>query len=78
MKKSLIDIDELCLDLAQNVTVDVMPGENDPSDDALPQQALNRAYFPKSYACGHLNSVTNPYLFTLEDATILGTSGISF
>lgn len=78
MKKSLLQLDEFCLELAQNVTVDVIPGENDPSDDAFPQQPLNRAYFPKSYSCGHMNSVTNPYLFSLEDALILGTSGIFY
>jgi len=52
-----------------------MPGENDPSDDVLPQQPLNRAYFPKGYGCGYLNAVTNPYLFSLDNTHILGTSG---
>lgn len=75
LKKSLEMIDSFCYDLSQNVTVDIMPGDNDPSDDALPQQPINRAYFPKGYACGHLNAVTNPYQFSVDETRILGTSG---
>lgn len=75
MRKSLEMLDNFCYDLSQNVTVDVMPGEADPSDDALPQQPLNRAYFPKGYAVGHLNAVTNPYHFSMDETHILGTSG---
>jgi DNA polymerase II small subunit/DNA polymerase delta subunit B len=75
MKKTLQELDSLCLDLSQNVTVDIMPGENDPSDDAMPQQPLNRAYFPSAYSSGNLNSASNPYVFSLDDVEILGTSG---
>jgi len=75
MKKSLESLDDFCSELSQNVTLDIMPGDNDPTDDALPQQPINRAYFRKGFSNGHLNAVTNPYLFRLENTHILGTSG---
>ena len=75
MKKSLGVLDEFCHDLAKNVTIDVMPGESDPSDDTIPQQPINKAYFPKSYACEHLKAVSNPYHFEMDGVNILGTSG---
>lgn len=36
MKKTLILVDDLCHELAKNVTIDIMPGESDPSDDTIP------------------------------------------
>jgi DNA polymerase delta subunit 2 len=75
MKKTLGVLDDLCYEIAQNVTVDVMPGENDPSDNALPQHPLNRAYFPKAFSCGHLISASNPHSFSMDETDIIGTSG---
>jgi len=76
LKKSLSKLDEFCSEISQNVTLDIMPGDSDPSDDVLPQQPINRAYFPKGFSNGHLNAVTNPYMFSLDNTHILGTSGI--
>jgi DNA polymerase delta subunit 2 len=73
--KTMRVVDDIVEELVQSITVDIMPGENDPSDEALPQQPLNRAYFPKSYNYGQLSAVTNPYEFCIDDTTILGTSG---
>lgn len=73
--KALKQLDDLMKDLAQKIPVDVMPGEQDPSDDRLPQQPLNRSYFPTSYSYGGLTAVSNPYEFEIDDVRILGTSG---
>ena len=75
MKKSFSSLDGFFAELSKSVNVDLMPGANDPTDDTLPQQPLNRVYFPKAYACGNFNSMTNPYHFRIGDVNILGTSG---
>lgn len=38
-----------------------MPGEFDPSNHVIPQQALHRCMFPLSNASGTFRSVTNPF-----------------
>ena len=75
MKKTLTQIDDFCYELAQNVTVDIMPGDSDPSDDTIPQQPINKAYFPKSKGNDYLKAVPNPHNFELDGVNILGTSG---
>lgn len=75
MKKSFNKLDEFFAQLSKSINVDLMPGANDPTDDTLPQQPLNRTYFPKAYACGTFNSRTNPYNCKIGDISILGTSG---
>lgn len=53
-----------------------MPGQNDPSSILIPQQSLPRIIFPWSKRFGNLlNCVTNPYKFSLNNMTFLGTSG---
>lgn len=73
--KALKSLDSFFLDMAPKIPVDVMAGEQDPSDARWPQQPLNQSYFQSSYEFGNLNSVTNPYEFELDKMTILGTSG---
>jgi len=60
---------------AGGVSVDVMPGDYDPSSYALPQQPLHRCMLPRATSLSTLRCVTNPHHFTLDGVDILGTSG---
>jgi len=76
MEKSIHILDNFFLELSKSLKVDIMAGDNDPSDKSLPQQPLNRAYFPKSHVSQNFCAVTNPYKFQVGDVCVLGTSGI--
>lgn len=66
----------------QSISIDIMPGANDPSDRTLPQQPLHKAlfrenlgqYFDKVNA-NLLNLVTNPYVFSINGLELLTTAG---
>lgn len=73
--KALRQLDDFLSEIAEKVAVDVMPGEQDPSDDRIPQQPLNQSYFPNAYAYTNLTAVTNPYEFELDNVRLLGTAG---
>ncbi|XP_011013248.1 PREDICTED: DNA polymerase delta small subunit-like isoform X2 [Populus euphratica] len=69
------ELDILLTQIAAGVSVDIMPGSNDPANFALPQQPLNRCLFPGSRAYNTFNSCTNPHCFELDGVRFLGTSG---
>ncbi|XP_044744884.1 DNA polymerase delta subunit 2 [Coccinella septempunctata] len=68
-------LDEFLLKICQIIDVDIMPGENDPSNHILPQQPLHHCMFPKSSKYRSLNQVPNPYKCLLDGVKVLGTSG---
>ncbi len=68
-------LDDILLDLTKNINIDIMPGENDPTTSFFPQEPLNKSFFENSSALTNLLSVTNPYRFTLDNVSILGSSG---
>ena len=68
-------LDSFLLDLCQSVDVDLMPGENDPSNHILPQKAMHCCMFPLSGVYESLNRVTNPYQCKIDGIEILGSSG---
>lgn len=68
-------LDEFLYNLCQIIDVDIMPGENDPSNHILPQQPLHHCMFPKSSKYKSLNQVLNPYKCSLNGVRILGSSG---
>lgn len=61
--------------LCSSLPVDVMPGESDPSNFALPQQPLSQCLFPLAASLQSLSLVSNPYEFAVEGTAVLGTSG---
>ncbi|XP_010554875.1 PREDICTED: DNA polymerase delta small subunit isoform X1 [Tarenaya hassleriana] len=69
------ELDILLAQIAAGVSVDIMPGPNDPANFSLPQQPLNRCLFPGSAAYNTFRSCTNPHSFDLDNARFLGTSG---
>ncbi|CAK89517.1 unnamed protein product (macronuclear) [Paramecium tetraurelia] len=69
-------VDELISQLASVTPVAVMPGENEPVSQMLPQTPLHRSHFPETFEKEHqLILLSNPTEFTLGDLKILGTSG---
>ncbi|CAL8248665.1 unnamed protein product [Merluccius merluccius] len=68
-------LDELLLQLAASVPVDVMPGQYDPTNYTLPQQPLHRCMFPLSSVYPTLQLVSNPYQADIDGVRFLGTSG---
>jgi DNA polymerase delta subunit 2 len=68
-------LDKFLLQLSQVIDVDLMPGENDPSNHILPQKAMHYCMFPQASQYKSLNQVSNPYYFTIGGLRVLGTSG---
>ncbi|KAJ8981894.1 hypothetical protein NQ317_007286 [Molorchus minor] len=69
------NFDYFLLQLCELVDVDVMPGENDPSNHILPQRPMHCCMFPNSSVYKSLNLVTNPYFCSVDGIKIFGTSG---
>jgi DNA polymerase alpha/epsilon subunit B len=62
--------------LASTVPVDLMPGENDPSNFTMPQQKMHPCLFPASARYSDtFKSVSNPYELDCGGVRILGSSG---
>ena len=75
--RPLRELDVLLTQLAASVPVDLMPGEGDPTNQALPQQPLHPCMFPEAarYAPGTFTACTNPHDFSVGGVDFLGTSG---
>ena len=71
------EADVLLAQIAAAVPLDIMPGNNDPANNFLPQQALNPCLFPFANRMkdSTLNLVTNPYEVDLSGELFLGSSG---
>lgn len=68
-------LDKFLHQLGQNIDVDIMPGENDPSNHILPQKPMHFCMFPKSGVYKSVNQVSNPYFCSIGGVRIMGTSG---
>ncbi|KAG2183722.1 hypothetical protein INT43_006733 [Umbelopsis isabellina] len=68
-------LDDFLQDLCASVSVDIMPGKNDPSNAHLPQQPLHHALFAKAKKFSSLKPVTNPHWCEIDGVSFLGTSG---
>ncbi|KAF9355976.1 hypothetical protein BGX26_005869 [Mortierella sp. AD094] len=62
-------------ELCTSVSVDIMPGESDPSSVTMPQQPIHPALLRSARDYSTFQSVTNPYWSCIDNVTILGTSG---
>merc|ERR1712156_987971 len=67
--------DGILQEFSSGIDVDLMPGENDPANQIMPQQPLHCCLFPKARKFKTLKTVPNPYMFEACGVTILGTSG---
>ncbi|CAO3693059.1 unnamed protein product [Umbelopsis ramanniana] len=68
-------LDKFLQQLCSSVTVDIMPGKNDPSNAHLPQQPLHHSLFTTAHKLSSLKPVTNPHWCELDGVSFLGTSG---
>ncbi|KAG0322224.1 hypothetical protein BGZ99_003423 [Dissophora globulifera] len=62
-------------DVCSSVPVDIMPGDCDPSSVTMPQQPIHQALLPSAREYSTFQSVTNPYWSSIDNVTLLGTSG---
>ncbi|KAB1226703.1 DNA polymerase delta small subunit [Morella rubra] len=69
------ELDILFTQIAASLSLDIMPGPDDPANFSLPQQPLHRCLFPGSSAYNTFRSCTNPHCFELDNIRFLGTSG---
>jgi len=68
-------LDDLLVQAALTMAVDLMPGPQDPATCVLPQQPLHRLMFPQTGRLPTFQSVTNPYAFAMAGRKIIVTSG---
>ncbi|MEW5307844.1 MAG: hypothetical protein WDW36_010217 [Sanguina aurantia] len=69
------DMDMCLSELAAALPIDLMPGAEDPTNTALPQQPLHRCLFPGAARFASLTRVTNPHELELDGVRLLGTGG---
>ncbi|MCO5580868.1 hypothetical protein L7F22_034740 [Adiantum nelumboides] len=69
------ELDLALTQLAAAVSVDIMPGANDPANFSLPQQPLHTCLFPGASVYNTFYAATNPHCFELDGVRFLGTSG---
>ncbi|KAJ3282051.1 DNA polymerase delta subunit 2 [Rhizoclosmatium sp. JEL0117] len=67
---SLSTFDSLLVQLCSSVDTDVMSGDQDPTNYAIPQAPMPSGLFPKSRGFSSFQTVTNPYSISID-----GTSG---
>lgn len=79
---SLREFTPFLSNILKSLPVDLLPGENDPSDRSLPQQPLHKALFDDALSpyfdlenADIFHSVSNPYWFDIEGLQLLATSG---
>ncbi|EJS43023.1 hys2p [Saccharomyces arboricola H-6] len=79
---SLTEFSKFLHNILPSISVDVMPGTNDPSDKSLPQQPFHKSLFDESLESFFhgsnkeiLNLVTNPYEFCYNGVDVLAISG---
>ncbi|CAG8519629.1 7560_t:CDS:10 [Paraglomus occultum] len=69
------ELDNILETLSSTLSVDLMPGNNDPASFTLPQQPIHKNLFPKAAKYPTFSNVTNPYWGDIDGIVFLGTSG---
>ncbi|ANQ07693.1 DNA polymerase delta small subunit [Plasmodium coatneyi] len=74
-EKDMKTVDTFFASLCPGVYVDLMPGENDPTDAILPQQPFPNLFFKTARNYSSFKCVTNPYLFSIDNVNVCCMSG---
>lgn len=79
-----VHLDTLLSTLLPSIPITLLPGDSDPANVSLPQQAMHPALFPQSRAyaatpgseeSGWFDSVTNPWEGDVDGWRLMGTGG---
>lgn len=73
--QALDELDEWLYTLALSLPIDLVPGSNDPTNFALPQQPLLPNLFPKASQLASFRCVPNPYHFAVDQTNFVVTTG---
>jgi DNA polymerase delta subunit 2 len=57
----MVALDQFLQEVCSSVSVDIMPGKNDPANAHLPQQPFHHSLFTTAGKLSSLKAVTNPY-----------------
>ena len=68
-------LDDVLVQLAASMHVDLMPGDYDPTNHMLPQQPLHQCMFPQASRYPTLHCTTNPYQGDIDGVQFIGHSG---
>ena len=68
-------LDDLLVQIVGNLSVDLMPGPQDPTTAMLPQQPLHKVVFRQARMFPTLATVTNPYSCSLAGRLITSVAG---
>ena len=71
----LEQLDLVLSQILSSVPLDLIPGENDPTNFVLPQQPLHPCLLPESARYTSFRTTTNPYHSEIGKVSFLGTSG---
>eukprot|EP00271_Cylindrocystis_brebissonii_P019037 TRINITY_DN5611_c0_g1_i6.p1 TRINITY_DN5611_c0_g1~~TRINITY_DN5611_c0_g1_i6.p1 ORF type:complete len:517 (+),score=95.28 TRINITY_DN5611_c0_g1_i6:122-1672(+) len=71
----LHELDMWLCQVASSVPVDIMPGELDPANYALPQQPLHPCLLPGAHQMASVLRATNPHSFCINGVSFFGVSG---
>lgn len=75
LRAALQDLDTLLASLVDQLPVDLMAGESDPTNFSLPQQRMSPYLFPLAAKYSAFSAVSNPYEFSCDGLRVLCTSG---
>ncbi|KAL9940769.1 hypothetical protein V8E36_000257 [Tilletia maclaganii] len=68
-------LDQFLTDISATMDVFILPGEQDPTSLALPQQPIHFALLPRASRFANLRRLTNPAWFGVGGKRVLGTGG---
>eukprot|EP00828_Plagiopyla_frontata_P012236 TRINITY_DN1695_c0_g1_i1.p2 TRINITY_DN1695_c0_g1~~TRINITY_DN1695_c0_g1_i1.p2 ORF type:complete len:203 (+),score=35.17 TRINITY_DN1695_c0_g1_i1:183-791(+) len=68
-------LDENIVELAQNLSIDLIPGDNDCTALFWPQNSLPKFFFPLTSKYSNLHLLNNPFKVIYNDRLIVGSSG---
>jgi len=71
----LKQLDMLLSTLSSCIPIDIMPGENEPTNLSFPQQPLHSSFFKNTNLSDACQMATNPHYCEIDHLSVLGTSG---
>ncbi|KAK7206554.1 DNA polymerase alpha/epsilon subunit B-domain-containing protein [Myxozyma melibiosi] len=75
--KPIETLDSVLAEISMSLSVDLMPGDHDPTNLSMPQQPIHPALLPntRSFLGSSFRTVTNPCWWDMDGVRMLGTGG---